>query len=90
MDVGTAGKFISDAFIGGCFVADECDDGVAWVAGQDGNERPLYRSDLDCERTEDTYSDAARGSCDCVRRHGVAVAVEPSCCLVDADEDGET
>jgi hypothetical protein len=47
VDVGAARKFVSDPFIGGGFVADECDDGVFWVAGQDGNERPLYRLDLD-------------------------------------------
>lgn len=49
MDVGAAGKFFGDAFISAGFVADERDDGVAWIAGQDGNERPLYRLDLDCE-----------------------------------------
>lgn len=41
MNVGTAGKFFGDALIGGGFVADERDDSVAWVAGQDRNERPL-------------------------------------------------
>ncbi len=52
MNVGTAGKFFGDALIGGGFVADERDDSVAWVAGQDRNERPLYRLDWTVKEIE--------------------------------------